>query len=305
MFMGEQLKGFICVFSAALLWGISGPIAKYMFNMNVDPFELVQIRLILSFLLIFSFLAVFSKKLLRLEREDYLYVFILGIIGVAVVQFTYLYTISATNVATAVFLEYLAPIFVLTYGVLRGQEVLSRINGTAIILAAAGGYLIVKGNLQGGLAVSTEGLISGLTAASSFAFYTVYTKRGLAKYSPLTIMCWSYAVGAVCWIIYQNPLVSFSHYHGQVWLIIIYYVVLATVVPYGLFFKGLSYLTPLKTGLTANLEPVIAAASAYLMLGEKLTVMQLLGCASILLAVTVIQLRFKNSLKQQFNGPND
>jgi drug/metabolite transporter (DMT)-like permease len=293
--MSSQLKGFAYVFSAALLWGISGPVAKYMFNMDVNPFELVQIRLILSFILLLGYLTLANKKLLHLDREDYLYVVILGIIGVAVVQFTYLYTISATNVATAVFLEYLAPIFVMIYGVLRGQEVLTRINGPAILFAATGGYLIVKGNLQGGLAVSAEGLISGLMAALSFAFYTVYTKRGLAKYSPLTIMCWSYAVGAFCWTFYQHPVVSFSHYHGAMWLIILYYVVLATVVPYGLFFKGLSYLSPLKTGLTANLEPVVAAVSAYLMLGEKLTLLQMTGCTLILLGVTLIQFRFKGS----------
>lgn len=290
--MSFQMKGFLCVFSAAVLWGVSGPIAKHMFNTNVDPFELVQIRLILSFAIILGYLSLCNRKLLRLDREDYLYIFILGIIGVAVVQFTYLYTISATNVATAVFLEYLAPIFVLIYGVVKRQEAVNGVNCSAIMFAALGGYLIVKGNLHGGLAVSTEGLISGLTAAASFAFYTVYTKRGLAKYSPLTIMCWSYAVGAFLWLFYQQPWVSFSHYHGSTWYIILYYVVLATIVPYGLFFKGLSYLSPLKTGLTANLEPVIAAVSAYLMLGEKLTVLQLAGCVLILVAVTLIQLKY-------------
>ncbi|WP_051273651.1 DMT family transporter [Desulfotruncus alcoholivorax] len=292
--MSFQIKGFLYVFSAAMLWGLSGPIAKYMFNTNVDPFDLVQIRLILSFFIILGYLALCNRKLLRLDREDYLYVFILGIIGVAVVQFTYLYTISATNVATAVFLEYLAPIFVLIYGVARRQEALNRINCSAIIFAALGGFLIVKGNLHGGLAVSEEGLISGLTAASSFAFYTVYTKRGLAKYSPLTIMCWSYAFGALIWLFYQQPWVTFSHYYGSTWYIILYYVVLATVLPYGLFFKGLFYLSPFKAGLTANLEPVIAAVSAYLMLGEKLTVLQFTGCGFILLAVSLIQLKFVN-----------
>ncbi|PHJ37184.1 hypothetical protein P378_17800 [Desulforamulus profundi] len=49
------------------------------------------------------------------------------------------------------------------------------------------------------------------------------------------------------------------------------------VLPFGFYFCGLNYLTPVITGLTSTLEPVVAAAVAFLVLGELMYPLQLLA----------------------------
>lgn len=294
-----QLKGFLFVIVAATMWGISGTVAKFMFNNNVSPFDLVQLRLAFSFLILLTYLLVADRKSLYVPKQDWPYMAIFGFFGVAAVQFTYLFTISQTNVATAIFLQYLAPAFVLIYGVLRGKEKLAALNGSALILALAGGYLIVRGNLSGGLAINSLGLASGIASAISFAFYTVYGKRGLDTYKPWTLLAWGFGVGALVWGLYKAPWLTLMNYNWHTWLFFLYIAIFATILPFGFFFKGLNYLSPVKTGITSTLEPVVAALAAFICLGEILTPVQIIGCILILGAVILIQLKTENKAKEK------
>lgn len=292
MTLSGPLKGFIFILMADLMWGLSATAAKYLFNRQVSPFDLVQIRLILSFLLLTAYLLVFNRKLLSIGRSDIPYMIVIGIFGFATVQFTYYYTISQTNVATAVFLEYLAPVFILLYGLLARKETINTVKIMALTGAIIGGFLMVKGTAGSGMAVTLPGLISGLASAVSFAFYTVYGKYGLSKYSPWTVLTWGMGVGGVVWALYSPPWITFSAYntYGD-WLFFIYIAVFATILPFGFFFKGLKYLSPVVAGITSTMEPVLAGILSFLILGEVLTFMQITGCALILSAVIMLQVR--------------
>jgi drug/metabolite transporter (DMT)-like permease len=50
-------------------------------------------------------------------------------------------------------------------------------------------------------------------------------------------------------------------------------------------------LSPVAAGVTSTLEPVAAGVLAFLLLGEVLTGMQLMGSLLIIIAITVIQLK--------------
>lgn len=277
---------------ADIMWGLSATAAKYLFNRQVSPFDLVQVRLILSFVLLTAYLLIFNRSLLRINRSDIPYMIILGIFGVAIVQFTYYFTISQTNVATAVFLEYLAPVFILLYGLLAGKEKASAVKLLALVGAILGGFLMVKGTTGSGMAVTVPGLISGLASAISFAFYTVYGKYGLEKYSPWTLLTWGMGVGGAVWALYNPPWITFSSYgtYGD-WLFFVYIAVFATILPFGFFFKGLKYLSPVVAGITSTMEPVLAGILSFILLGEVLTFMQITGCALILSAVIMLQVK--------------
>lgn len=291
MAFSDKLKGFLCILLADILWGLSATVAKYLFNQQISPFDLVQVRLILSSVLLLAYLAAVNPEAIRVKRPDLPYLFIFGTMGMATVQFTYLFTISETNVATAVFLEYLAPIFIFIYELLRGREGLTKTKMLSLAGAMAGGFLIVKGTPGAGMAVTPLGLASGLTSAVSFAFLTVYSSYRLKKYSAWTTLLWGMGIGGLVWCIYQAPWVTFLAHGLHDWLFFLYIAVFATIIPYGLFFKGIKYLSPVVAGITSTMEPVAAGILAFLILGEVLTNMQITGGILILAAVIAIQLR--------------
>lgn len=268
-----------------------------MFNNRVSPFDLVQMRLIISFLILLPAMYIVNRNSLKVNPRDIPYFIYFGFFGVAAVQFTYLYAISQTNVATAIFLQYMAPALVLVFGLLTGSEKPGAKKFAALTFALLGGFFIVKGSTSGGLAVNTPGLISGLASALSFAFYTVYGKKGLALYTPWALLTWGFGVGALVWSFYRAPWVTFFMYGPEQWLFFLYIAIFATIVPFGFFFVGLKYLSSVKTGITSTLEPVVGALAAYLFLREILTPLQIAGCLLILVAVLLIQLVTDSSQK--------
>lgn len=298
MKINNYFKGFILIMMADLLWGLSGTIAKYLFNNQFSPIDLGQIRITLSFIILAVYLLITNPKLLKIERKDLSYVIILGVFGLSAVQFFYYYTISETNVATAVFLEYLGPIFILLYGLISKKESVNGIKLLSVTGAAIGGLLIVKGTTGNGMSVTIIGLITGLSSAITFAFYTVYGKYGLSKYSAWTLLFWGMGSGSIVWSFIKLPWITFSNHSTGDWLFFIYIAVFCTIIPYGFFLKGLYYLPPLFTSITSNMEPVLAGIVSYLILGEVLTYIQVIGCTLVIFSVIILQFYAERSAPQ-------
>jgi len=285
----KQIAGIFQVFTAAVLWGTAGTLAKYLFNNQISPFDLAQVRLTLAFIFLAGFMALFKRSLLAIELRDWPYFLIFGIGGMALNQFTYLFTISLTNVATAIFLQYLGPALILVYGLVTKTEKPQKLKFLALAASVLGGYLIVVGT-SAGLGLSTLGLLSGLASAFVFAFYSIYGKYGLAKYSPWTLLTWGFGFGALAWCFYRLPWITIANNLNAL-PEFLYISLLATAVPFGLYFQGLKNLSAFKTGMISTLEPVVGAFSAFLILGEILNWLQVLGCALVLTGVILIQTR--------------
>jgi len=289
MAVNNKWQGFLLIALAATMWGVAGTAAKYLFNQRVSPFELVEIRLVLSFVFLFLYLAAVNRPLLKISFADIPYFLVFGCFGVGMVQFTYLFTISQTNVATAVFLQYLAPILAALYGMVFLRERPDIFRVLSLLLAVGGGFFIVRGNPGGGLAVNPAGLAGGLASALAFAFYMIYGKKGLARFNSWTLLVYGFGVGALAWSLYMPPWQAAAGHSAMNWLFFLYITIFATVIPFGLFFKGLNFLHPVIAGIISTLEPVIAAFVAWVILHETLFPLQVLGCAMVCAAVILVQ----------------
>ncbi|WP_291349300.1 DMT family transporter [Desulfosporosinus sp.] len=286
--------GVVQVTGAAILWGTSATLAKHLFNSAVSAFDVAQMRLTLSFILLLVVLSISKPMLLHVRRSDLGYLAIFGIIGLGLLQFTYLLALSYTNVATALFLQYTAPIIILIVGLLLRTEVLTGIKLVALSTSIIGGYLIVAGTTSG-FGLNPLGVIYGLAAACTFAFYSMYGKRGLKTYNSWTLLVWGMGFGSLVWCIYQPPWTLALRYGGLAWLQFLYIAVVATILPFGLYIKGLHNLSAFGAGMIGMLEPVVGAISAFFFLGELLSLTQILGSSLILLGVALLQM---NALKR-------
>lgn len=293
----SHLRGHLSVTGAAVLWGISGALAKYLFaSKSVPPFLLVQVRMGLSFLLLALTLGVLAPRMLKVGRGDLGYLMIWGIGGMAAVQFTYLLTISETNVATAIFLQYLAPVLTAVYAWLVEGERLDRALLVALALAMTGSYLLVFG-ASAKLLVSPLGLASGLASALAMSFYTIYGSKRVGRLSPWTLLCYGLGIGSLFWVLLDTglwavgrPTVALAPLTDpSLWLFFVYIATLATIVPFGLYLTGLRWISPTHATITGMLEPVMGGIAAYLFLRESLQVVQVLGGGLIVVAVILLQ----------------
>jgi len=285
-------RGYLYVVLAAILWAVSGSSAKYLFNHGITALQLVQMRVTFACVLLFVWVILKNPRLLHIAPPDIWRLLLLGIFGMAMVQFTYLFTISKIKVAAAILLEYLAPVLIALHAVIFAHERLTRTTLAAVIGATAGCYLVVGAyNLQL-LALDRVGIISGVASAIAFAGYAVYGEYCMRRYSPWTVLFYSLLFATLLWNVLQPPL-EFVRYSFSLveWTLIFYIALLGTLVPYGLYLEGISLIRSTRASITATLEPITAGIVSYFFLGETLEPLQLFGGALVIASVVMLQMR--------------
>lgn len=286
-----HLRGYLLAAGAAVLWGFSGVITKFMLNRQMEPGELLIFRTMLAAAILFAWLSLTSPELLRVQWKDLPYFALLGAIGLVANQGFYYLALTMVSVGYALLLQYLAPVFLMIYGVLSGTE---RMTGGKVIagaLAVGGSVSMVLGQ-PGGLAqISLGGTLAALGSAIGFAFYTGYGKYGLRRYDPRTMMAYAFLFAAMMWAVIR-PLwtLPWGSYDPRAYGLFLYLAVVATVLPFGLFLGSLRYLEPSRSSLTSMLEPVVAAFIAWLWLGEKMSGFQIAGGVAVLGGVMLLQM---------------
>ena len=292
-------RGYLYVASAALMWGVSGSSAKYLFAHGVTPFQLVQLRLTIGISLLFLWLLVHRPALLRIAFRDILYFAVLGITGMAMVQFTYLLAISRIKVAAAILLQYLAPVLIALYSVVFARETLTRATLIAVSCATVGCYLVVGAYSFDLLSLNREGLLSGFCAAVAFAWYSIYGEKGMHRYHPWTVLFYAVLFAAafwncanLLWSAAPRPLEAFGQtYSAGAWVLILYIAILGTIVPFGLYFQAINLIRSTRASITATLEPISAGIISYFFLDEALEPLQMLGGVLVIAAVILLQVR--------------
>ncbi len=272
--------------AAATLWGISGVVAKALFNRQIEPGTLVEIRLTAAFVLLLIIL-VLRRIPLRVPRSRLGGLLLLGL-AMALAQFTYYLTVSLTNVSTAIFLQYTAPAFVALYGWTMEREPLTAVTVAGIVLAIGGSYLLVVGVKT--ISVSPPGLLSGVFSAVAFGLYAIIGRRRVQEVGSWPALLYALGSGALVWSFIVPPWRAYlANYALTEWALFAFIVLFATVLPFGLFLYGLRVLSSSLTSLTATLEPVVASTTAALVLGEAITARQALGGLCIVAAVAILQ----------------
>lgn len=277
---------------AAVMWASGGAAAKFLFNHGTTAFDLIQLRTSLSFIGLFVWLAIFNPNLLRISIRDSLYFLILGIFGIAAAQFFYLFAISKISVAAAILLHYTGPLFIVLYKVIFAREKLKATTIMAMAATLVGCALVVEAYNPHALMLNRIGVVGGLLAAVAFAVYSLLSEYGMRRYPPWTVLVYALLFAALGWNILHAPLAAFRTDHSLLeWSWIAFIALIGTILPFGLYFKGIHLIRSTHAAITATLEPVTAGLIAYLLLDEMMGPLQILGGVIVLAAIIWLQSR--------------
>jgi drug/metabolite transporter, DME family len=159
----------------------------------------------------------------------------------------------------------------------------------ATAVAVAGLVLLVTGQQTAPVAPSAVGVALALGAAASYATYIVAGNaaeaRGLETQSFLAAAFSVSALVTLPWLLLGD--LSWVASTGGA-LLVGYLVLVPTILAYSLFNRGLRGVRSSTAATLALVEPVVAAALAYLLLGERLGVVGLAGAVMVLLGLLLI-----------------
>ncbi|MBZ5550335.1 MAG: DMT family transporter [Acidobacteriia bacterium] len=297
----HPLRGYFYIGGAALFWGIAATLGRAAFTGRllpggalraIDPLILSQSRATLSLAVLLPVLLMRrGATALRVPGRDLLRLFLLGILGVAASNYLYYLAIQRTNVATAIILQYTAPVWVLLYTVARGARRPSLRRTAAVGLAVVGCALAVGFVGSGGLRLDTIGVIAALLAAFSFAFYNVGGHSVLARYDRWKVLLWVLGATSTFWIFVNPPWkIIAAHYGREQWAFMLVFSLISVLGPFSCYFAGLQHLEPTRAIVASCLEPVFSILIAAIALGELLRPFQTAGIVLVLVAIVLIQL---------------
>jgi drug/metabolite transporter (DMT)-like permease len=276
---------------AAVCWGVMAVVAKLLFRgRSVDPLTLVVIRADLTALILLGVLALLRRQALRVGPRELLIAALVGVGGLMTNNYLYFLALDLTSVATALLLQYQAPILVALYTVLVERQRLSGRLLAALASALVGCALVVRAYDPAALRVNLPGLVAGLGTAAAFAFYLLASRAALRRMSVGSLLTFAYLAAALLWSLAIPPWRLVSHgYSGELWGAFLCIALFGTVIPFGLFVGGLRFLAPAQASIVSMLEPVVAAGVAFLVLGESLAPLQLLGGFLVLGGVLLVE----------------
>jgi drug/metabolite transporter (DMT)-like permease len=284
------------------LWGVAATLGRAAFTGRllpagqtlrpIDPLILSQTRATFSFaVLLFALVLLRGWKRLRLPAADLARMFVLGILGVAASNYFYYLAIQRTNVATAIILQYTAPVWVLIYSVARGLHKPTLQRVAAVGLAVAGIAMVIGVFGSGGFRLDAIGVMAALAAAFSFAFYNVGGHSILARYDRWTVLLFVLLSASLFWFVVNPPWKVFAaRYSGDQWLFLLVFSLVSVLAPFSLYFAGLQHLEPTRAIVVSCLEPVFSIVIAAVALGELMRPLQTVGIVLVLVAIVVVQL---------------
>lgn len=288
---------------AAFLWSTMGILGKLAYRYGATPLPLVTIRATIATLTLALVLKLIAPRLLHISRKDLLFFAFYGLFGVALNYTCYFYALKYTTVAVAVILLYLYPAIVTVMGALFFRERLDWVKWVALAAALAGCFLVVGGYNPSLLKVNLVGVLFGLGAGLTAAIATLSGKWAVGRYSPWTIVLYACGFGTFfLLLIWGQRLAEAVHYPPMAWLIIALIAWFPTLLAYMLFIASMRYIEASHASITATLEPVMAVALAYFILGETLESLQLLGGVMVLGAILMLSGKTARNQKQDKNS---
>jgi drug/metabolite transporter (DMT)-like permease len=242
-----------------------------------------------------------SRDLLTPLREQPLKIILLAFFGMALAQLIFHWSLNYATVIQVATLVTTMPIWVvianyfINKAPIATPKIISGIGAfLGIVLLLTDGYLL---QLTGGSADALLGVLMAIGCAAIGAVYMVMVKPLIQQYGAIRMTAYTFALGAVflwivvglAWNIWVNPLTLFERAPDQ-YLSIMTMGWWNTTIAMVLWLGGLAAVPDMaRANYLFFLKPVIAAILAYYILGDSVTVTQILAiivvCSCVLMEV--------------------
>lgn len=194
-------------------------------------------------------------------------------------------SIRFTSIANATLLANFAPIFVSLGAWLFLRETVSIRFALGMILALGGAWLLTNASLATD-ANHVKGDVLGLITAAFYGAYQLSVARLRRRHPSGRVLFFSSltcvpVLGLIAWSLQERLLPSSI----QGWLVLVGLALTAQVFGQGLITYGFAHLPAGYSSLTLLLQPLVAAAAAWMLLGEILSARQVLGGCILLTGI--------------------
>ncbi|MCP3030475.1 DMT family transporter [Halobacillus sp. A1] len=282
--------GVSLVIFAAIFWGVSGGIADILMNKGWDPIVISLYRGAVGFVCFFAWFLLRFKQNWTSSTRLCIWSLLAGV-GVAGNFTFYFLTIQASSVAVAATLMYTAPVFVLVISFLLKIERSTWFKWGCISGVLMGIIMLTGAYNAESISVGFVGVASGLAAGLSYALFIFGFKNASSIGKPQTTL--TIAFFAFCLVLLLiadiDEAASVAKSNDLGWFVLLG--ILGAGISFIFYVIGIQWTAPTTASMVAMVEPVTASLFGFLLIGDHLIIIQLLGMVLILFTVIVLSVK--------------
>ncbi|MEK3913526.1 DMT family transporter [Paenibacillus sp. FSL H7-0331] len=286
--MKNTLLGSLYLSLAASIWGGMYVVVKHVVDF-VPPLELVWIRYVIA---IFALLiiGVVTKQSWRIEKRDFLLIFMIGLIGNTISIITQEVGTMLSTAQMGAIITSTTPAFIVLFARIILKVKITFKKAISIILATIGVATIV-GNADIDPSLQLGG-VSLLIAALTWALMSVLIKWIPSQYSQIVVTFYTTVVAIVLltpFTISRLPELDVqAMMHPSIWGGLLYLGIVSTACAFLLWNRGLRMVNASSGGLFFFFQPIVGTFLGWLLLGEQIGLSFWIGTILIFIGVLLV-----------------
>ena len=289
---------FLLLALASLMWSGQGTAVKVL-NRHMGPIAI-------TFLPFYITTFLFVPLLLKMRRgnpgaahpsgSDWIQFVIAGVAGQVLAQLGMTWGVAKSLASNGAILNLLIPVISAVLASILLKERITLLRIAALLIGLVGVVMMSISDLRQASFREMHFLVGNLLILGGClgsAFYNVYCKGLMRRFTEIEILIYSYVTASIAslpLLIWAEPFSfhAFQQFDWESWTAFAFLALFMYGASMLLFFKALQHLDVTAASASLYLVPVFGVILATALLGERLNALAIVGAAVVLLATVLI-----------------
>lgn len=279
----------LLVIASAACFGTLAVLASLAYEYGARPLPTLAWRFAAAAALMGAYLAITRPAALRVGPGEIGRYALLSITGYGAASLCFFFALQHASASVVTVLLYTYPALIAAAEAVLSRTWPSRGALAGIALTFAGCAMVV-GIFQEGTRVDTAGVVLGLCAGAAYGLFTLLSDRLVPGRSRIVVMTYMFGISAIVMAVITIAVgesLSPVGWDAALWWLLIGIVAVPTIAAVVLYLGGIRRLGPARAALASTTEPVFTIILSWLVLGERLTVLQIAGAALVIAGIVL------------------
>lgn len=294
----DKTIGFLLVFLASICWGSVGIPTKNLANLGFDNYSISFFRSAPAAIFYLLYCLIKNPKWLKVDFKGILFFIFYGIFVLSGCLLSFNIAINSLSIALGTMFLYTSQIWVVVLSYFMFKEKFTFNKIFAMILIFIGSSMMCGIFSSSNFSLNAKGVIWGIISGFTFALQILLAKVSNDKYHSNTLLTYSFIFGTLILVPFMNMQNNISILSNTCNLSFILkniaFGFVTTVIANTSYVKSVQYIEASIASMISSSELIIASIVGFIIFGETLSKLQILGMIFILLSIVLLQIKKQN-----------
>lgn len=288
----KNLIGVLLVFVGAFLFSGKAVLVKLSYRHEVDSVTLLTLRMIFSlpFYIVIVLIANAKTNTADVSRDNWVKIVFLGIIGYYLASYFDFAGLKYITAGLERLILFIYPTLVVVISSVWFKKPIRSKEVVSLGLTYGGISLVVLNDISFYQNDVLKGSVLIFFSALTYAIYLIGSGKLIPVIGTVRFTAYAMIISTIAVLLHyfvaEN--VNIFNLDREVYILAVLMAVFATVIPSFLISEGIRMIGSSSASIVGSIGPVSTIVLAYIFLGEKITLYQILGTLLVLAGVLIV-----------------